>query len=332
MGHTRQEKKIMLLSALVSQYADYLDTAKPLSKTTRTNYLCRVRRYREYLCESTEGRLQDMTRASLMKWVHRVASHSPDSTRMHYAALKHFCRWLVAEDWLRTSPAEGIPLPKVSRRRRDTIPDDVVCQLMDAIDRLPVSDYRRALIRAALSLMVYGGLRITEALFVRVGDIRLDRGEVWIPKTKGDKSKTLFLCKEASDAIRALLRVRPDCEHDFLLAHNRRYALRWHGLRSALNDLHTVAGITDHYTPHQLRHAYATRLLRNGATLADVQLALGHSRLDTTALYIHSDTERLRSIAHLASLTAAAQHPTQQNAPAQPGKQERRRVAVRRLR
>ena len=71
MGHTRQEKKIMLLSALVSQYADYLDTAKPLSKTTRTNYLCRVRRYREYLCESTEGHLQDMTRASLMKWVHK---------------------------------------------------------------------------------------------------------------------------------------------------------------------------------------------------------------------------------------------------------------------
>jgi site-specific recombinase XerC len=94
-----------------------------------------------------------------------------------------------------------------------------------------------------------------------------------------------------------------------------------------------VAGLQEHYTPHQLRHSCATRLVANGATLPDVQEFLGHANLSTTGIYVHSSKERLQSIAHLASLSAMPPAPQQQQqTQKQPAFSERRRVAVRRLR
>lgn len=295
-----KEKRNMLLSELLGQYREYMQTAKPLSRPTILNYLCRVGRYVESL--GSTATLADMTRASILRYVNRIGSTSARAVRMHYAAIRHFCKWLMTEQWIRQSPADNIPLPKCTSKRRETVPDDVIARLMDACDKLPRSPYRQALAKAALSLLVYGGLRRSEALALRIEDIRQDTGEVFVRSGKGNKSRSVYVPRECIDAIKALLKVRMECDHDLILAHNRRYGMKGHGLASLLNDLHTVAGIEGHYTPHQLRHAYATRLAANGAPLPAIQAALGHSRLETTALYLHSNDEQLRAIAHLASL------------------------------
>ncbi|MBA3768385.1 MAG: tyrosine-type recombinase/integrase, partial [Acidobacteria bacterium] len=237
MGHSSKERQTMLLSTLITQYADYLRTAQPLSLATAQNYLCRVRRLGDAL--DPEANLPDLTRAALLRHIHRVGNASPHAVRMHYAAIRHFCRWLIAEGWLRVSPAEGIPLPKAPRRRRETVPDDAVARLMEACDRLPRNEYRRILAKAALSLLVYGGLRRSEALRLTREDVHLDRGEIFIRNGKGGKSRSVYVCKECLDAIRALLKVRPECDHEYLLAYNKRYGLMYHGLSALLDDLHT---------------------------------------------------------------------------------------------
>ena len=332
---TKTERSKMLLSELHHQYKEFLLTAKPLSRATTLNYLCRVGRYLDSLGPSAT--LAEMTRASIIRYVNRVASHSTDAVRMHYAAIRHFCRWLITEEWLRQSPADNIPMPKANRRRRETVSDDVIERLMEACDRLPRSPYRQALAKAALSLLVYGGLRRSEALALRIEDIRMETGEVFVRSGKGNKSRSVYVPRECTDAVKALLKLRMTCDHDLLLAHNRRYGMKGHGLASLLNDLHTVAGIEGHYTPHQLRHAYATRLAANGAPLPAIQAALGHSRLETTAIYLHSNTDQLKALAHLASLNANPQKSKQdpetpKTATPPAANREERRFRVRRLR
>lgn len=329
MGHSAKEKANMLLSSLVTQYADYLNTAKPLSRPTTLNYICRVRRFVENL--GTDAALPSLTRAVILRYIHRVGAHSPHAVRMHHAAIRHFCLWLLSEEWVRESPCKDIPLPKLTKRRRETVPDDVVTRLMDACDRLPRTEYKRTLARAVIALLVYAGLRRSEALRVRLEDVHLDRGEIFVASGKGRKSRPAYLCKEGIDAVRALIRIRPDCDHDYLLAFNKKYGLMYHGLRNLMLDLHRIAGIKEWYTPHQLRHAYASRLARNGASLPAIQRALGHTRLETTAIYLHADDEQVRAIAHLASLN----HPPATETPktaAPSRKEDTQRFRVRRLR
>lgn len=328
-----KEKALMLLSELLGQYREYMQTAKPLSRPTILNYLCRVGRYVESL--GTSATLADMTRASIIRYVNRVGTTSARAVRMHYAAIRHFCRWLLSEQWIRQSPADNIPLPKVTSRRRDTVPDDVIVRLMDACDKLPRSPYRQALAKAALSLLVYGGLRRGEALALRIEDVRMDTGEIFIRSGKGSKSRSVYVPKECIEAVKALLKVRMECTHDLILAHNKRYGMKGHGLASLLNDLHTVAGVEEHYTPHQLRHAYATRLAANGAPLPAIQAALGHSRLETTAIYLHSNDEQLKALAHLASLSHQPETrrvETPKTAAPSGEREKARRFSVRRLR
>jgi integrase len=79
-------------------------------------------------------------------------------------------------------------------------------------------------------------------------------------------------------------------------------------LQTLLAQVRAVAGLKEaaHIQPHSLRHAAATRLLRNGANLRDIQAFLGHSDLTTTAVYLHSDEESQRKMAELGALQPAA--------------------------
>jgi site-specific recombinase XerD len=209
------------------------------------------------------------------------------------------------------------------------VPENAVSLLLEACSKLPTSLYKQALARAALSLLVYGGLRRGECVALEIGDFDVGTGEVVIRSGKGGKERRIYVCRECTDAVRVLNDLRPlDCTHEYLLAQNKRQGVGYTGLRAILRRLHVVAGLKEHYTPHQLRHSCATRLVANGATLPDVQEFLGHANLSTTGIYVHSSKERLQSIAHLASLSVMPPPPQQK----QPVSVERRRVAVRRLR
>lgn len=67
---------------------------------------------------------------------------------------------------------------------------------------------------------------------------------------------------------------------------------QYHLLHELIRTTGEAAGI-EHLRPHLLRHAFATRLLRDGAPLAVIQHALGHANLQTTQVYLHADAEML---------------------------------------
>ena len=81
---------------------------------------------------------------------------------------------------------------------------------------------------------------------------------------------------------------------------SRGRAMSTDALRKMFKRTLASAGVDGTYTPHDMRHTFATDLLDGGADLRSVQEMLGHASLSTTQIYTHVSSERLRSVHHAA--------------------------------
>jgi integrase/recombinase XerD len=149
---------------------------------------------------------------------------------------------------------------------------------------------------AMMCTLIFTGMRRGELINLRTGDLSLGDGVVKV-RGKGSKERMIPLVDRAVDAIRDWLEFRPeDCDHDYLFTtthgnriHPSRMQRIWRSIfeRTDIED--------DGVSLHTLRHSMATLLLQSGeASLPEIQRILGHSRLDTTAIYLHVTEGELR--------------------------------------
>ncbi|MEA3400179.1 MAG: tyrosine-type recombinase/integrase, partial [Armatimonadota bacterium] len=157
-------------------------------------------------------------------------------------------------------------------------------------------EYCRRRNYAIIATFAFTGVRRGELLGLMLDDVDLIEGTLRIEDGKGRKTRVLPLLDDAGEAIAKWLEVRRDKGHDYLFTtthgnriHPSRLQIIWKGIleRSGI----TKRGVT----MHTLRHTFATLLLRSGqCDLASLQKLLGHSRLDTTAIYLHVGPQQLR--------------------------------------
>jgi integrase/recombinase XerD len=137
-----------------------------------------------------------------------------------------------------------------------------------------------------LEVLYATGLRVSELVNLRLGDMNLNQGCLRIID-KGNRERLVPLGEEAIDVLRDFMReARPmilnnrQTEHVFPTRRGgpMTRAAFWHVTKRYARE----AGITKPLSPHTLRHAFATHLVNHGADLRSVQLLLGHSSLSTT--------------------------------------------------
>jgi integrase/recombinase XerD len=199
-----------------------------------------------------------------------------------------------------TSRVEGVRVPSGIPR---PLTEEEVVGLIESTDRdSPVG--RRD--RAVLELMYATGARVGEVAGLSIGDIDLDGGLVRL-FGKGAKERIVPFGRAAATALEewydepgrpamcpARWVRRGDSEAVFL---NRRGGrLTRQGIWLAVKAAGERAGITDHLSPHVLRHSCATHLLDHGADLRIVQEMLGHSSISTTQVYTRVSQERLWTV------------------------------------
>jgi len=151
---------------------------------------------------------------------------------------------------------------------------------------------------ALVSLMARAGLRVSEALGLRMGDVELNArsGSVLVRRGKGLKERRVPLSAEARRALREYLEVRPEARTDMLFLSRTLEPLKARDVQRLIAEAARRAGLRKRVTPHVLRHTFATRFLRQGGDLATLQAVLGHANLATTARYLHPDAARVQEM------------------------------------
>jgi integrase/recombinase XerC len=147
---------------------------------------------------------------------------------------------------------------------------------------------------AILETIYSAGLRISELIGLRAADLNWTEQTVLV-RGKGRKERLIPIGKPALDAIArywSLLPERPTgTDHVFQTAGGK---VRPCNLERRFKCYVTLAGLDPEFTPHSLRHSYATHLLDAGADLRSVQELLGHAHLETTQIYTHVSINHLK--------------------------------------
>ena len=155
--------------------------------------------------------------------------------------------------------------------------------------------------KAALGTAYGAGLRVSEVVALKVGDIDSTRMLIRVEQGKGRKDRNAML----SPQLLALLRQwwREGKRRGVMLpegwlfpGRNCLEPLSTRQLNRAVHEAAEAAGIKKRVSPHTLRHSFATHLLEQDVDIRVIQVLLGHSKLDTTALYARVATKTIRAV------------------------------------
>ena len=154
--------------------------------------------------------------------------------------------------------------------------------------------------RAMLEVLYAAGLRVSELLTVRHGQINLNQGVIRI-LGKGNRERLVPLGEKAMDALKGFCgaprsEILLGRQTDYLFPTRLGDRLTRQAFGYIIKRYARKAGIAKKVSPHTLRHAFATHLLNHGADLRVVQMLLGHSSLSTTQIYTHVARGRLKDL------------------------------------
>ena len=181
-----------------------------------------------------------------------------------------------------------LPCAKTPRRLPTVLCADEVRQLLDAVEH--------DLKHKSLLMTLYGaGLRISEALTLKPGDIDSQRMVIHVRGGKGNKDRMVKLSIQLLATLREYWRLRHPEGWLFPQHTHPDRPMESGTAERIVSRAARRAGITRRVTPHTLRHSYATHLLEAGTDLRTIQLLLGHGSLKTTTIYLHVSQARLQA-------------------------------------
>jgi len=288
------------LNIAVDQYLDYLSVEKGLADNTMEAYARDIRRFADFLEEKGIENFAAVTQADCYAFLGalRNAGLKTRSANRVQVALRGLFRFLLQEGLLAANPwadmdmASGAaaPLPK-------TLSEAEVERLLDAPDR-GVPRGRRDY--AMLELLYATGLRVSELVGLRLGDLNLEVGVVRV-MGKGSKERIVPLGETALEAVREYLQSgRADllkgAASDTLFPGRGGRPMTRVWFWNLIKRYARQAGIPREISPHTLRHSFATHLLEHEADLRAVQVMLGHADISTTQIYTHVNAHRLKEV------------------------------------
>ena len=213
------------------------------------------------------------------------------------SSLRRFYRYLLHQGIREDDPSARISSPKLGR----PLPKSLSEQEVEALLEAPAVETPLGLRdRAMIELMYGGGLRVSELVGLRLDGLNLRQGIVRI-MGKGSKERLVPLGEVALEWVDQYMEnSRPELMRgrisDTLFVTARGGGMTRQAFWIRLKKYGQQMGAVTPFSPHTLRHAFATHLLNHGADLRSVQMLLGHSDLSTAQIYTYVAQERMKNI------------------------------------
>jgi len=277
----------------------FLQLEKSLSAHSVEAYLRDIDKLTNYF-ESIEKEIgpADVTLKDLQGFIRCIGEMEMAATSQAriISGIKSFYKYCVLEQICSNNPTTLLPTPKTSRKLPDVLSFEEIEDLIGHIDLSKPEGGRN---KAILETMYSSGLRVTEAINLKISCLYLDVGFIRVVG-KGDKERLVPIGSDAikfiklyKDTIRVHQTPAKDCE-DILFLNNRGKGLSRVMIFYIIKDLILKTGIKKSISPHSFRHSFATHLVEGGADLRAVQEMLGHESITTTEIYTHMNREFLR--------------------------------------
>lgn len=275
-------------------YLHFCRTEKGLAQNTLDSYGRDLSRFGIFVDTAP---LSSVSLHTLRQYVDnlRASGLSNRSIARQVTALRGFFGFLCEEGEVASNPTDLLGAPNIG----SSLPKYLDGADVDRLLESPEADSRTGLRdRAMLHLLYAAGLRVSELVKVRVGDLDLAQGIVRVVG-KGNKQRLVPIGSQAIASIEQYCSVlRPRLlkgrvsAYLFLTARGK--PMTRQGFWKLLRGHGKAAGIFRELSPHVLRHTFATHLLEGGADLRSVQTMLGHADIGTTQIYTHVMRSRLR--------------------------------------
>jgi len=221
---------------------------------------------------------------------HRLSSFSIN--RM-LSALRSYLKYLIDVDYTVPLPPNAVKLIKTEKKLPRVGDFEEIKKLLAAPRQLEKDKFVALRNQAILETLFSTGARISELINIKLSDIDKN-GRIFI-RGKGKKERFVYLTPRAQKCIKNYLAVRPPTDSPYLFVpsrgkniHSKNKKISANYLQDRIKKYRELLGLNIPVTPHGLRRAFATYLAERGASVAAIQILLGHESLDTTTRYVRA--------------------------------------------
>ncbi len=206
------------------------------------------------------------------------------------SSLRSFFGWLALEGIISDNPCDRVDSPKLGRYLPDVLSEGEVTAVIDSVE---TSSWQGLRDRAILEVLYGCGLRVSEAVGLKISCLFFDEGFIRIIG-KGNKERLVPVGEMAMDAVRSYMKRRPEpadsASDDILFLNRFGRRLSRQSMFKMIKVQALNVDIRKEISPHTFRHSFATHLVERGADLRMVQEMLGHESITTTEIYTHVDS------------------------------------------
>ena len=284
-------------------FIKYLSAERRLAPNTyNKSYRYDLNTFAEFLRNQAFTDLKYIDRTAIRDYISwcRKQRLSSRSISRRLSALKGFFRFLLAEKLIDSDPTSMVEHPKQGRVLPKVLTTVEVDTLLDYSEKLDRGNPLAARNHVMLHLLYATGLRVSELVKLPLVSFNRHSGNLRV-LGKGRKERLVPIGEQARVLLEEYLdHIRPRLLHGktspSLFITRQARAMTRNRYWQIIKEIGLKAGIRKDFSPHTLRHSFATHLLENGADLRSVQLMLGHSDISTTQFYTHVESSRLKNI------------------------------------
>lgn len=282
----------------INRYEIYLKNERKMSANTVQAYLRDIVHFAEFVSGRGIGDVSDASNAEVVAYLMnlKTAGRSRSTVNRKLASIRIFFDFLQKEGLVKSNPADEIKSPKIEKREIEFLSIEEIERLMS----LPDQTQKGMRDRAILELLYATGIRASELIQTKTGDVNLRMGFI---KCDGQHSKARIipmgrLCRKAMEDYMLstrdkMLRGR---EHDALFINYMGEPMTRQGLWKVMKEYGEMAGLSISLTPQIIRNSFAVHMLQNGADVKSLQELMGHEDIAATQAYLAVTKNRIKDV------------------------------------
>ena len=274
----------------IQEFETYLLLEKGLSENTTINYIRDLQQFFTYMKKDI-GEIEEQDIIHYLKYLNEHYATSSIVRKM--VTLRQFFLYLKKNKLIEHNIMANIDMPKSQKHLPQTVSLESVTKVLHTIDQSSPAGKRDYLM---LLLSVASGVRVSELIHLTTNDFNYKAKRIRVVG-KGNKERLVPLDAKTCDLLEDYIHHERQV-YDKL--GNKEIFLNHFGKMICREEFYNIlqkyaceAGISEHLSPHKLRHTFATTLLDGDADLRSIQELLGHSDIATTTIYTHVANEKI---------------------------------------